>query len=87
MLNNKQFDVLVELERGTPVTAKEYLRMKTSNFYAVCNELTEMECLKNFTVTKTGYELLEPYRVKRAVLLAAGTGNRMKPLTYSIVVR
>ena len=38
---------------------------------------------KNATwaVTKTGLEVLEPYRVKRAVLLAAGIGERMLPLT------
>ena len=84
MLSSKQFDVLVELERGTPVMAKEYLHMDERTFHAVCKELTDIGYLKDFSVTKEGYDILEPYRVKRAVLMAAGVGSRMKPLTYSI---
>ncbi len=36
-----------------------------------------------FSVTDLGYSLLEPYRVKRAVILAAGFGSRLVPITLN----
>ena len=36
---------------------------------------------KNYKVTKKGYEVLEQYKVKNAILIAAGKGSRMYPLT------
>lgn len=43
------------------------------------NELVEKE--KNGTASSEELELLEPYRVKRAVFFAAGFGSRMVPVT------
>ncbi len=34
-------------------------------------------------ITEKGYEFLEPYRVKRAIFLAAGFGSRMVPITLN----
>ena len=34
-------------------------------------------------ITETGLKLLEPYRVKRAIFLAAGFGSRMVPITLN----
>ncbi len=39
--------------------------------------------LSGGTVTKAGLEALEPYRVKRAVFIAAGFGSRMVPITIN----
>jgi len=36
-----------------------------------------------YAITKSGLEALEPYRVKRAVFLAAGFGSRMVPITIN----
>ena len=36
---------------------------------------------KSIVITKKGIDLLEPYRVKRAIILAAGFGSRMMPAT------
>lgn len=41
----------------------------------ICEEDGEL------SVTKNGLESLEPYRVKRAIILAAGFGSRMMPAT------
>ena len=50
-------------------------------------ELTEMELIKAdgsiYDVTLKGYEWLEPYRVKKAIFLAAGFGSRMVPITLN----
>ena len=55
---------------------------------AACNDDSLLSGLegKGFVdgagVTKAGFEALEPYRVQRAVVLAAGFGSRMVPVTY-----
>ena len=38
---------------------------------------------KELQITKLGMEALEPYRVKRAVIIAAGFGSRMVPITLN----
>lgn len=38
---------------------------------------------KNNRITKQGLMALEPYRVKRAIIMAAGFGSRMVPVTLS----
>ena len=38
---------------------------------------------KELQITKLGLEALEPYRVKRAVIIAAGFGSRMVPITLN----
>lgn len=38
---------------------------------------------QRYRVTDKGYKLLEPYKVKRAILIAAGFGSRMKPITIN----
>lgn len=46
-------------------------------------ELSEAGLLINGRVTRDGVKALEPYRVKRAVFLAAGFGCRMMPITLN----
>lgn len=47
------------------------------------NELIIQTSTSHFEVTLKGYAWLEPYRVKRAVLLAAGFGSRLVPITLN----
>lgn len=46
-------------------------------------ELMNKGLINYNTVTEAGYAALEPYRVKRAVFLAAGFGSRMVPITLN----
>ncbi|MBQ6586669.1 MAG: phosphocholine cytidylyltransferase family protein [Coriobacteriales bacterium] len=51
----------------------------------VTQELIERGWLDgNVSITPNGLEALEPYRARRAVLLASGFGNRMLPITARI---
>lgn len=86
MLTLEQFNVLVEAERGLLDTAQEFLHMEQDVFHQVAEELKERKYIHRDTgkITPEGCKKLEPYRVKRAIFMAAGFGSRMVPLTYSL---
>lgn len=91
MLNLKQFNVLVEIERGMGNTAREFLRMEKDDYDKVLAELEALDLVchsgvnvEEYVATNAGRMALEPYRVKRAIFMAAGFGSRMVPLTYSL---
>lgn len=46
-------------------------------------ELEQLGCLAGGRPTPAGREAMEPYRVKRAVFLAAGFGSRLAPITFN----
>lgn len=39
---------------------------------------------KSIEVTEKGYKILEPYKVRKAIIIAAGFGSRMVPVTLDI---
>ena len=45
--------------------------------------LTEAGYVKGNKVTEAGFAALEPYRVKRAIFIAAGFGSRLVPITFN----
>lgn len=45
--------------------------------------LNNFSMIRDCHVTRKGYRYLEPYRVKRAILLAAGFGSRLHPVTVN----
>jgi CTP:phosphocholine cytidylyltransferase-like protein len=47
------------------------------------NEFIEMKFIRKGKITSEALEALEPYRVRRAVILAAGFGARMIPITLN----
>jgi len=50
----------------------------------IISELVNNKFIDNDNViTEKGLEVLEPYRVKRAIFLAAGFGSRMVPITFN----
>jgi len=71
-LTREQFAYLTDL-----------LQNKTADTPEVCRTLTELGYIENGTVSPAGYRALEPYRVRRAIFVAAGFGSRLVPITLN----
>lgn len=86
-LPRKQFDVLSYLEcNGKNKTQREIAEatgMSVGSVNRVIATLTELGYIADSAVTEAGYAALEPYRVKRAVFIAAGFGSRLVPITLN----
>lgn len=88
MLNKKEFGILTYLEANNNVklTQKELaeeLNFSVGTVNKLWNELEEKGFIANKQITKKGLEALEPYRVKRAIFIAAGFGSRLVPITLN----
>ena len=87
MLNKKQFSVLSILaENGKPLSQRKIAAKAGISVGSVNHILDEIKTAGLYdgtAVTKKGFEALEPYRVKRAVILAAGFGDRLMPITLN----
>lgn len=86
-LTKKQFDVLTLIERMQSAPSQRIIAKKTGISLGTINkimtELTEDALLCDGRVTDAGYAALEPYRVQRAVIFAAGFGARLIPITLN----
>lgn len=86
-LTRKQFNILTCLEENRDrITQREISKktgMSVGSVNRVVSELTELDCLADGRLTEAGYSALEPYRVKRAVFIAAGFGSRLVPITFN----
>lgn len=89
-LTRYQFELLTFMEKRGPLTASVRMLADTLciSGTAVSRELANLledgllrERDGLLSVTEAGLAALEPYRVKRAVILAAGFGSRMMPAT------
>lgn len=86
-LNRKQFKILTCIEKnGTMMTQRELaaatgLSLGTVN--SIASVLNDNGWINEKGLTQAGYEALEPYRVKRAVFIAAGFGSRLVPITLN----
>lgn len=88
MLNKKEFAVLTYLEtnQNEKLTQKELaeeLGFSVGTVNKLWNELEEKGLIANKQLTKKGLASLEPYRVKRAIFIAAGFGSRLVPITLN----
>lgn len=74
-LTKPQFELLSELlaPSGQPIVPEE----------GATQELEQLGYLSHGRPTTAGLEAMEPYRVKRAVFLAAGFGSRLAPITFN----
>ena len=85
-LNRKQFDILTCLEQGQCRTQREIADttgMSLGSVNRTMSTLNEQGLTKGNTVTQKGLDALEPYRVKRAIFIAAGFGHRLVPITLN----
>ncbi len=92
LISRYQFEVLAFLEKNGD---GDYLQRSLSDALNISgNQIANsLEKLVNeglvarqgnfMSITAKGLEALEPYRVKRAIILAAGFGSRMIPVTWS----
>ena len=86
-LTRKQFDVLTFLEKNEQKVNQRDIAnatgMSLGSVSRALSFLTESGYVKGNKVTEAGYVALEPYRVKRAIFIAAGFGSRLVPITLN----
>ena len=86
-LRRKEFDVLTYLEHtGGGMSQREIAEetsMSVGSVNRVIASLAENGYIADNVITQAGYAALEPYRVKRAVFIAAGFGSRLVPITLN----
>lgn len=87
-LTFKEFEVLTTIEREKQKLSQrkisELTKLSLGTINKVITDLYEKKAIDNDNmITDKGLELLEPYRVKRAIFLAAGFGSRMVPITLN----
>ena len=91
-LSRAQFDLLEALASGNAVSELERVTRHSPQVIAqTLADLREKAWIApdpvkaggTETVTAAGLDALEPYRVKRAVFIAAGFGTRLVPITFN----
>ena len=92
-INKNQFEVLAYIEKQggkkiSHVEMSDKLHLSSRVVGKTIKEVEELGLIsqndkKEIQITKQGLDALEPYRVKRAIILAAGFGSRMIPLTFN----
>ena len=86
-MTKKEFDILLALTQSeAPMTQREIAektKLSLGTINKVVKSLTEQGYIADGCITQQGLDALEPYRVKRAVFLAAGFGSRMVPITFN----
>ena len=86
-LSRKEFDILEALTEEQNGVTQRQLTEKTPYSLATVNrvmkELSDRGFVDGNEITEAGRAALEPYRVKRAVFIAAGFGSRLVPITLN----
>ena len=87
MLTKEEFEVLVFYEDQRFSTDLKELKKRTGfsseTITSAAASLTDKGLLCHEKVTEKGLRALEPYRVQRAIFLAAGFGSRLVPITLN----
>ena len=87
ILNRKQFDILETLAVNkisfTQRRLEELTRYSLGTINKTIKELSEFGFVSEGAITSAGLSALEPYKVKRAVFIAAGFGSRLVPITLN----
>lgn len=92
-LTHQQFEILVGIHQLSDSAISQrklaqHISMSLGMVNKVFNNLVEEGYIVHPSkgsvhLTDQAYEALEPYRVKRAVIVAAGFGSRLVPLTFN----
>lgn len=85
-LTRKQFDILVALTEKASLTQRDLENITNYSLGTInrtMKELTEEGFVSDGTITNAGLAVLEPYRCKRAIFIAAGFGSRLVPITFN----
>lgn len=87
-LTFNQFEILTIIEREKEKLCQRKLAELSKLSLGTVNKtitfLQENDLIdSDYSITKNGLKKLEPYRVKRAIFLAAGFGSRMVPITLN----
>lgn len=87
MITKRKFDLLTYLEKEREYVPQRDLAEAINASLGAVNkdlqELEEMGYLKDGQINEKGLRALEPYRVKRAIFIAAGFGSRLVPITLN----
>lgn len=87
ILDFKQFKILTCIENSKATLTQREIAAATGLSLGSVNKamskLAEQNLVSKNSLTEAGYAALEPYRVKRAVFIAAGFGARMVPITLN----
>ncbi len=86
-LTRKQFDILEAMAAKREALTQRDLEFITGHSLGTVNrilkELTELGFVEEGKITIKGVNVLEPYRAKRAIFIAAGFGTRLVPITFN----
>ena len=87
-LTYNEFEILVCIEKEKRELSQREISKTTNLSLGTVNKtiaglLDNKLINENNTITKRGLKELEPYRVKRAIFLAAGFGSRLVPITLN----
>ena len=87
MLTKKEFNALTLMERtGKSFSLRELseaLGVSLGTANKLSKELHDKQLCDGGHITDGGLAALEPYRVRRAVFIAAGFGSRLVPITFN----
>lgn len=88
MLTKNELSILAEIDSASKQHVSQRkiavsLGLSLGTVNKAYNLLAEKGCIKDSRVTDDGYAAMEPYRVRRAVFLAAGFGTRLVPITFN----
>lgn len=88
VLTYNEFEILTVIEREKTKLSQrkisELVNLSLGTVNKIVTKLLNEKLIDgNNLITKDGLNALEPYRVKRAIFLAAGFGSRMVPITLN----
>lgn len=86
-LSRKQYETLVSMVGNREPLSLQQWRERTgfpeNEMKLLVDELTVKKMVNGGLITDIGLQALEPYRVKRAIFMAAGFGSRLVPITLN----